>query len=54
MARRRSGGGRATSPGAPYTDPLRPTRPAWIRVAVLVMVAALLLSVVAGFLSAIV
>lgn len=54
MSRRRDGAGRATAPGAePYQDPLRSSRPAWVRWVVLVMVFALLLSVVAGFVSAV-
>ena len=53
MARNRSGAGRATPPGsASYHDPLRPSRPAWVRVVLLVMLAALALSVVGGFISA--
>jgi hypothetical protein len=40
-------------PGAaPYRDPLRPTRPAWVRWVVLIMVAALLLSVLTTFFAA--
>lgn len=54
MSRRRDGAGRASARGAdPYQDPLRSHRPAWVRWVVLVMVLALLLSVVAGFLSAV-
>jgi hypothetical protein len=54
MARRHEGSGRFTPPGSePYHDPLRPQRPGWVRGVVLVMVAALLLSVVAAFFSAI-
>jgi hypothetical protein len=37
-----------------YHDPLRPTRPAWVRAVVLIMLVALVLSVVGGFISAIV
>ena len=53
MTRRRTGAPRATSPGeAPYRDPLRPSRPGWVRAVVLLMVLALVLSVVGGFISA--
>jgi hypothetical protein len=53
MTRRRPGTNRTTEPGsAPYHDPLRPSRPAWVRVVVFVMLAALILSAVGGFLIA--
>lgn len=53
MARRDDRPGRVTPPGAdPDRDPLRPTRPAWVRWVVLLMVLALLLSVVASFATA--
>lgn len=55
MARRDDRPGRVTPPGADtYRDPLRPTRPGWVRWVVLLMVLALLLSVVASFATALI
>jgi hypothetical protein len=53
MARRRPVDGRVTPPGSTSSgDPQRLARPVWIRMVVLVMLLALILSVVAGFVSA--